>query len=75
MKTLVNTMTGSKDFPVFDGTPQQIKVWFESNFEHYINLNEAYSCGVDLENSTIIISGDEDYQEFEIVDLEIVTLK
>lgn len=75
MKTLVNTITGSKDFPAFDGTPQQIKVWLESNFEHYINLNDAHSCGVGLEDNTITIYGDEDYKEFEIVDFEIITLK
>lgn len=73
MKTLVNEISGRKDFPIFEGTNEQIKDWVEKNLDLF-DLNEGYSCLVSLDGDEISISGDEDWQEYRIIDVETVKL-
>ena len=71
MKQLVNEITGRKDFPAFNGTNEQIRNWIESNLDRF-DLNEGWSCSVELEDNKITIDGDEDLHLFVIEDLDII---
>lgn len=75
MKTLVDEISGRKDFPIFEGTNEQISKWVEMNLDVF-NLNEEHSCQVwfDELSNTIEISGDEDFKVFEIIKVETIKL-
>ena len=75
MKTLVDEISGRKDFPIFEGTNEQISKWVEMNLDAF-NLNEERSCQVWLDEplNLIEISGDEDCRVFEIIKVETVKL-
>lgn len=73
MKTLVNKINGRKDFPIFEGTNEQILEWVEMNLDMF-ELNEARSCEVFLFKDEIEISGDEDLKIFEIIKVETIKL-
>ena len=75
MKTLLEDISGRKDFPIFEGTNEQISKWVEMNLDVF-NLNEEHSCQVwfDEPSNTIEISGDEDAKVFEIIKVETIKL-
>lgn len=74
MKTLVNEISGRKDFPIFKGTNQQIFNWVKNNLEA-LDLNEAFSCDFELtEFGEILIFGDEDSKTLRIINVEIIEL-
>lgn len=77
MKTIVNEITGRKEFPIFKGTNEQIFNWVSYNSEE-LNLNEHWKCSVKWNNedkTEILISGKEDYVVFKIIDVKIIDLK
>lgn len=75
MKTLVDEISGRKDFPIFEGTNEQILEWVEMNLDAF-NLNEERSCQVSFDESPnlIVIYGDEDLKVFEIIKVETIKL-
>ena len=75
MKTIVNEITGRKDFPIFNGTNEQIAKWFNDNFFDFVEINEEFSCNVSLEGNELTISGDEDFHSLRIIDVKIIDLK
>ena len=72
MKTLVDEMTGRKDFPVFNGSDENICKWVNSNIDSMEGLNEPHSCTAELIDGTICIIGDEDLRELRIVRVETI---
>ena len=72
MRTLVDEITGRKDFPVFNGSNEGICNWINLNMDSITVLNEPHSCDASLEDEFIIISGDEDSRELRIVNLEFI---
>ena len=75
MKTLVSDITGRKDFPIFNGTNQQIKSWLETEINS-LDLNEPHSCSILMDDSdnNIEISGDEDLMILRIEEVKIINL-
>ena len=75
MKTLLEDISRRKDFPIFEGTNEQISKWVEMNLDVF-NLNEKSSCQVWLDKplNTIEISGDEDFKILEIIKVETIKL-
>jgi len=47
---------------------KKIAEWVSRNL-HILNLNEEHSCSVNLEADMIVISGDEDRVEIDIIDI------
>ena len=74
MRTLVDEINGRKDFPVFDGTDEQILGWIKENLDQF-ELEEEFSCDVKIdEDGDITIRGDEDSMFFRIIDVEVIKL-
>lgn len=73
MKTIVNEINGRKDFPIFDGTNEQIFNWMNQNIDA-LDLSEPYSCDVSIDGDIVAVSGDEDYVVFRIIDVKIIKL-
>ena len=76
MKTIVNEITGRKEFPIFKGTNEQIFNWVEYHLEE-LELNESWSCSAQWNNDNkteIFIRGDEDFELFRIIDVKIIKL-
>lgn len=76
MKTIVNEINGRKDFPIFEGTDEQVVEWVKNNSDEF-NLNEEHSCKVlfEKEDRTITISGDEDLEIYRILDVSTIKLE
>jgi len=75
MKTLINEINGRKDFPIFEGTNEEIFWWVKMNLDMF-SLNELHSCETNFfpSENLILISGDEDYRMLRIVYVEIINL-
>ena len=65
--------TDGDDRPLFTfiGTNEEILEWIEAN-KKQLPLNEWWSCDVTLEGDMVRISGDEDYKELAIKDVEVI---
>ncbi len=74
MITLVDDITGRKDFPLFKGSKEGICEWINLNLESIAILNEPHSCCATLEGEFIFISGDEDSRELKIINAEFIDL-
>lgn len=51
----------------------KIVAWVNANLDK-LDLNEAYSCEASLHNNKIVVSGDEDLKELELVLLDNVAI-
>lgn len=72
MKTLVDEITGRKDFPIFNGSDENICKWINLNLDSMKALNEPHSCEAQLIDGILLISGDEDLRELRIIEVDFI---
>jgi hypothetical protein len=72
MKTLMDDITGRKDLPIFKGSNEDICKWVNLNIDSIDCLNEPSSCDAYIDGESIFISGDEDYKQFNIIEVDFI---